>query len=67
LNIKKLGRTERALGDLLPKIVVEYYEKLNFSAAETCSVVDQQFKIDIIATKQGEVHAIQVKKGQISS
>jgi hypothetical protein len=40
---------------------------LNFEAFETSEEVDQQFKIDVIAIKEDEVQAIQVKKGQISS
>lgn len=64
---RRIGRVERSWGDLVPKITLEYYEVLGYKARETDVQVDQKFKIDIIATRDGEVQAIQVKKGEITS
>ena len=61
------GRQERALGDLLPKIVKEYYEMDGYRVEEADEHIDKEFKIDLIAEKNNEIRAIQVKKGTVSS
>lgn len=61
-----IGRAERAFGDLAPKVAKEFYETEGFAASETSVEVDTSFKIDVIATRSGEVRATQVKKGEVS-
>lgn len=63
---KRIGRVERSWEDLVPKIILEYYEASGYEARETDVRVDQKFKIDVIAVKNDEVRATQVKKGQIA-
>lgn len=63
---RRIGRVERAWGDLVPKIVAEYYGELGYEAAETNVQVDQTYKIDVIAVGQNEVNAVSVKKGQVA-
>jgi hypothetical protein len=63
---RRMGRVERGWGYLVPKIIKEYYENLDYEADETDVQIDQKYKIDIIASKNNEVQAISVKKGQIS-
>ena len=61
------GRAERAKGDLLQKVVKEYYEVEGYPAKETDEKTNTQFKIDLLAEKNSEIRAIQVKKGTVSS
>jgi len=58
---------KRAVGDLLPKIVKEYYEAEEYRVKEADENIDKEFKIDLIAEKNNEIRAIQVKKGTASS
>lgn len=61
------GYAERALGDLLPEIVQEYYENEGYGIKKVDENTDKEFKIDLIAEKNNEIRAIQVKKGAVSS
>lgn len=63
---RRIGRVERAWGDLVPKIVVEYYEELGYEATETDMQVDQTYKIDVIAIRDNKVNMVSVKKGQVA-
>ena len=62
----KIGSVERVWGHLVPKIIKEYYENLDYKTDETDVSIDQKYKIDVIASKKNEVNAISVKKGQIA-
>ena len=66
-NRRVLGRGERVKGDILPKIVKEYYEIEGYRVKEADENIDKEFKIDVIAEKNNEIRAIQVKKGTVSS
>jgi len=66
-NRRVLGRGERLKGDLIPKIVKEYYEMEGYRAKEADENLDKEYKIDLIAEKNDEIRAIQVKKGAVSS
>jgi len=47
--------------------VKKYYELKEYNIKEASNRIDQQYKIDLIATRRNEILLIQVKKGQISS
>jgi len=64
---KYYGNAERDKGLLLPKVVKEYYEVEGYSVKETDEKTDKEFKIDLLAEKNSEIRAIQVKKGTVSS
>jgi len=66
-NRRVLGIGERLKGDLIPKVVKEYYEAEEYRAKEADENIDKEFKIDLIAEKNNEIRAIQVKKGTVSS
>lgn len=65
-QLKYLGRSERVAGDLIPKIVKDYFEGESFHVEEANPEIDQIFKIDLICKKGNEVRLVQVKKGQVS-
>ena len=62
-----LGRGERALGDLIPMIVKEYYEAEGYRVKKSKDDADREYKIDLIAERNNEIRAIQAKKGAVSS
>ncbi len=64
---KYFGKSEKAMGLLSEKIVKEYFEIQKYKVQETIPQIDQEFKVDLIATRTKEISFIQVKKGQISS
>lgn len=66
-NRRVLGQGERIKGEMLPKIVKEYYEIEGYRVKEADENIDKEFKIDMIAERSNEIRAIQVKKGTVSS
>lgn len=60
------GRAEHAFGYISEIAVKTYYELNGYNVKEASNLIDQQYKIDLIATQRNEVLMIQVKKGQIS-
>jgi len=61
------GYAERLEGHILQKLVRDYYEAEGYSVKETDEKNDKDFKIDLVAEKNSEIRAIQVKKGTVSS
>jgi len=64
---KILGDYDYASSQLLEEYAKKFYREQGYEIIESTPIIDKERKIDFIATKENEVIAVQVKKGQVSN